>query len=479
MADEKIFPTGFKEMTGNLPGIDADAFFRAMQADPVVSIRLNCRKKPVTNAADTEAPDIYDAECEAVPWCPTGRYLKERPAFTLDPLLHAGAYYVQDASSMIYRQAMQKILQLPGMKCHRVLDMCAAPGGKTTAMIDALPDGAIVVANEYVGKRRSILEENLAKWGYGNLIVTGSDTADFARCGSLFDVVAVDAPCSGEGMMRKEPEALSQWNNGLICNCATLQREILANAAAALRPGGVLLYSTCTFNTTENEQNAEYIVSELGMTPLQLDFEGVPGECRFMQPHPGGEGTLRFMPHFTKGEGLFFSAFIKEDYGESDSIRYSDEQSRHSGKSRKKGGNRESLPEEELRKLLNITDAVLRENNGVICAMNTELASFADTLRKHTRITREGIPVGVMKGKDLIPAPELALTPDLAKGAYPDIELPYRQAIGYLRREAITLPEGTPKGYVIVKYRGLPLGFAKNIGNRANNLYPAQWRIRS
>jgi len=407
-------PSGFTEMMRRLLADEADDFFLAMQKEPVVSVRLNSRKPS----------DAFKGE-RVVKWCQTGRYLESRPVFTLDPMLHAGAYYVQDASSMIHYEVVKRIRaslsEAQDMQGNAsplsVLDLCAAPGGKTTAMIDALPDGSRVVANEYVGKRAAILKENLTKWGYPHVAVTNRDSSWFAANGDSFDIVAVDAPCSGEGMMRKDNDAVAQWSPELISQCATLQKEILKNAVNALKTGGFLIYSTCTFNTIENERNAEYIKDYLGLEPFNPDF---PPEWGI----PGGIGTklpvYRFMPHKTEGEGLFLAVF------------------------RKPG---------------------IFEKNGI--AISREVP-------RQDRFSKQGIN---KKGSPDIPKMEEILSTDFNRSAYPLAELTKEQALAYLRRESVVLSPDTPKGIVIVTYKGLPLGPAKNIGSRANNLYPKNWRI--
>lgn len=387
-------PYGFIEMSERLLGEEAGAFLEAMRRDPVVSVRLNSRK-----------PGADFNGARRVKWCDKGFYLPERPSFTLDPLLHAGAYYVQDASSMIYYPTVHALLPHLGQAPVRVLDLCAAPGGKTTAIIDALPDGSRVTANEYVGKRAGVLRENITKWGYPLASVTNRDSAWFASTGQTFDIVAVDAPCSGEGMMRKERKAVEQWSEELTAGCASLQREILANAASAVAPGGFLIYSTCTFNRKENEENAEFAAGELGLEPFDPAF---PEEWGI----PRGIGTelpvYRFMPHKTEGEGLFLAVF-----------------------------------------------------------------------RKPGDFEPPRLPVMPAKKVMASPVPEMAdiLSTDFDRDAYPLAELDERQALAYLRRESITLSPDVPKGIVVVTYKGLPLGPVKNIGSRANNLYPKNWRI--
>lgn len=414
------FPSGFIEMARNLLGEEADDFLNAMTLPPVCSIRLNTRK-----------PGANFNDAIPVKWCETGFYLPSRPIFTLDPMLHAGAYYVQDASSMIYREVTSRILDILKKDANNqpvcLLDMCAAPGGKTTAMIDALPDGSKVIANEYVAKRAAILRENLAKWGFPDTTILNKDSAFFKRAGFEFDIIAVDAPCSGEGMMRKDADAVAQWSPQLIENCATLQKEILTNAVEALKPGGFLIYSTCTFNRKENEENAEFIRAELNLEPFDPEFPeewGIPRGIDTDLP------VYRFMPHKTQGEGLFLAVF------------------------RKPG---EWTPP-------HITRTTVPKVNKPSSPKKTKRSGY--DARKATPPSEE------------VPDIEEILSVDFDRSRFPEAPLTRDQALAYLRREAITLSPDTPKGIVIVNYEGLPLGPVKNIGSRANNLYPKNWRIR-
>lgn len=297
----KALPDDFILMLQELLGEEeATALAKALDEAPVTSVRIN-KRKAVNEFCDTEP----------VKWCKSGFYLKQRPEFILDPLLHAGAYYVQDASSMIYEtvgEILLKKLNNDKSEWLNILDLCAAPGGKTTALINAMPDGTEITANEFSSKRVGALRENLDRWGYANVNITNKDTSFYAEEGENFDIVAVDAPCSGEGMMRKEEMARTQWTPELIAQCSRLQKTILRNAEKALKPGGFLIYSTCTFNRQENEENAEYIKDDLGLLPVDLHLPEEWGIC-------AGIATdlpvYRFMPHKTKGEGLFLAVFRK------------------------------------------------------------------------------------------------------------------------------------------------------------------------
>lgn len=413
-------PEEFVQQMSSLIGDEYNDFCEAMSLPPMVSIRLNRRK----------CHDIVDAGyegAEEVKWCPLGYYLPERPVFTLNPLFHAGLFYVQDASSMIYETIAEKIMPMAmdtGTPL-RVLDMCAAPGGKTTCLINAAPDGTLIVANEFIASRAAILKENLLKWGYPEIMITNSPTSAFAKLPESFDIVTVDAPCSGEGMMRKEEVAVTQWSEGLQRQCAALQRDILTDAFAALKPGGFMIYSTCTFNLLENEENVRFLVEELGMVPVDMEF---PKEWGILPgidtPYP----CLRFMPHATRGEGLFA--------------------------------------------------AVLRKEGDYPRAPHSKLKGFKELLASKVKVICDGIPRFAVKGHDKVPTTESVLATDYQRGSLPEAEVDLTTALSFLRHEALRLDSEIPKGFVVITYRGFPLGLVKNIGSRANNLFPAAWRVR-
>lgn len=480
MTDRPQIDEGFVECMRSIPGLDAHALIDALEREPSVSIRLNRRKIPTEDGTP-----LYE-DMEAVSWCKDGYYLQRRPIFTLNPLLHAGAFYVQDASSMIYQQIVENLTGSLGNEPIALLDFCAAPGGKTTAMINAIPDGSVVVANEYVPARGKILRENLEKWGYPSVITTGASASDYSDINEAFDIIAIDAPCSGEGMMRKEDEARRQWSQQLVAECAALQKDILQNIAGALRPGGYLIYSTCTFNLEEDELNSLFISETLGLEPVAvetLSLKGIEQASNALLPEIEG---LRFMPHLTKGEGLYVSIFRKPGIHEANPLLTSAIPCNITGKRDKKRGksdNNLSLSEEMLKDLNQWVRADYKfftETNGTLVTILPETArGILNILRKNgVKITGAGFPAGEIKGRSMIPDSRLALSSAFNPDAFPKAELNEQDALRYLRRDSFTLGEDMPKGYVTVTYRGIPLGLMKNLGNRANNLFPAPWRIR-
>lgn len=442
--------------------LDEQLFARlteGLSAPSPVSIRLN----PLKSTDKEVAPWLSS---RPVGWCPTGYYLCERPNFTFDPLFHAGAYYVQEASSMFVDEVVRQYVDHPVT----ALDLCAAPGGKTTALLAALPEGSLVVSNEYVRQRASILAENVAKWGYRDVVVTNNSTVDLRRSGMGFDLILADVPCSGEGMFRKDEGAIAEWSEKNVENCWRLQREILEDAWACLRPGGWLIYSTCTLNVHENEENIQWAIQDLGARLLKVSTKpewGITGSLL-----PSLEGSVcRFIPGVSEGEGLFMALLQKPD--DASSVK----EKTAKGK-RQKSRPEPAIPDEAQRWIERSDEYTLREYGDMLAAIPKEWSTVYDRLDT-LRILHAGVPIGSRRGRDLVPTHALALSTVLQKGSFPQFDADYGTAIDYLRKEAITLPADTPRGFVLMTYKGHPLGFVKNVGNRANNLYPQEWRIRS
>jgi NOL1/NOP2/fmu family ribosome biogenesis protein len=371
--------------------------------------------------------------------------------FTLDPLLHAGAYYVQEASSMILEQAAALWRGQTGL---RVLDLCAAPGGKSTHLADLLPAGSLLVSNEVVRSRTAALLENLAKWGSPDTVVTHNDPGDFAALPGFFDVMLIDAPCSGEGLFRREPAAVSEWSEAHVKHCADRQRRIVSGAWGALKDGGLLLYSTCTYNREENDDNVRWITHQLGAEvialPLPAAWNVVAGECGY-----------RFFPHKTRGEGFFISLLRKK----------------HPAPAVRREGRPPAF--EVLRRppaWLHGDFTFIREGLR-IQALPTGFVPDIAHLRRHLRILTAGVHVGEARGVDIVPAAALALSTALRRDAFPREDVDLAAALRFLRRDTLILTRQT-KGYCTINYQNIPLGFVKNIGARGNNLYPPAWRIR-
>ena len=394
-----------------------------------------------------------------VPWCRNAYYLSERPNFTLDPLLHAGVYYVQEAGSMFLDEVLRQLkiengklkinepqnyqLSIVNYQLNSVLDLCAAPGGKSTLLRAALPDDCVLYSNEPDRRRANILMENMQKQGHPNVIVTNNYAIDYQKSGLTFDLIVCDVPCSGEGMFRKDHDSIGEWSLQNVMKCASLQRSIIEDIWPCLNEGGVMVYSTCTFNLHEDEENVKWICETLGaeIIPIEVREEwNITGSLLKGWDKP----VYRFIPGTTKGEGLFMAVLKKTPQPPKGVFVDSNNPSKA------------SLQQKKVSKKL-------------------PLGGMGGLLR----ILSDGHPVGTQKGKNIIPAHAEALLINLPKDKYPFAELSKEDALKYLHHEAIVLDADVPKGFVVVTYQGHPLGFVKNIGNRANNLYPQEWKIRN
>ena len=389
-------PVAFTEKTRQLMGEERfERYLQSFEEEPPVSIRVNTLKMAEGSWK------IEDAT--PVPWCRNAFYLQKRPNFTMDPLLHAGCYYVQEAASMFLDEALRQVAVSPKLTA---LDMCAAPGGKSTLLRSALPEDCVLYSNEPIRNRANILLENVAKWGYENHIVTNNYPKDYRRSKLRFDLILCDVPCSGEGMFRKDEATIREWSEQNVEKCWQLQREIVDDAWACLNPGGLLIYSTCTFNTKENEENIRYFLEQYD------DMEVVPVDIKPEWHITGSlldgfhEPVYRFIPGITRSEGLFMCVL------------------------RKRGEKREVRGER------------------------------SDQRQKQERALTILSPLTTLHSPLQVP-------------------LTYHQAIAYLRHEALVLPEETPRGLVTVCFQDHPLGLVKNIGSRANNLYPKEWKIKT
>lgn len=459
-------PISFIESTRALMGDEEyQKLSVALEQEPPVSVRLNSKFTDSLSCSSISG---------RIPWAAGGYYLNQRLTFTFDPLFHAGCYYVQEASSMFVEQVLRRYVTAPV----KMLDLCAAPGGKSTHACSLLPDGSLLVANEVIRNRSQILAENLTKWGHPDVVVTNNDPSDFSRIGSFFDVILADVPCSGEGMFRKDPGAIEEWSPENVEICWQRQRRIITDIWPCLKPGGILIYSTCTYNTREDEENIAWIRQEFGAEPLPLT---VPEEWNITGGLLVGADApvYRFLPHKTQGEGFFLAVLRKpEEAEETDGGFHFPKKKKPKGETAASSVSKENLA--VARGWLPTSDKYdLLVNGAVITAFPALFLDDLAMLRSSLRIVQAGTEVAEVKGKDLIPAHGLAMSRLLETSLFPTEELTYEQAIAYLRKEAITLSPTVPRGYVLVTYKKTPLGFVKNIGNRANNLYPQEWRIRS
>lgn len=434
-----------------LGSTEADKLLKTISNSiPETSLRLNLAKPAQLEILPSDAP--------VVKWNKNGFYLPSRPSFTFDPALHQGLYYVQEASSMFIAHIIEQIVSATGNQPLQVLDACAAPGGKTTAVADMLPVGSTIVANEYDRRRASILTENIAKWGNPAVIVTQGDTAGFQKLRGIFDIVIIDAPCSGEGMMRKDLTAVEQWSPGLVAQCAARQREIIDNLVECIAPGGFLIYSTCTFNRTENEEIIDWLTEKYDLSSVDITVDTSWGIVISQTRDAVG---FRFLPSRLRGEGLFMSVLQK-----SGDLRHRPI----------------SLPRvKTLKEVSSLAPSLnaIKYGDAIYGLPASSLLLLNEIKNKTINIIAPGVEIATVKGRDIIPATPLALSTALNVDAFPKVEISREEALTYLRRESVVMPGETPKGYNLLIYNGYPLGFIKNIGNRTNNMYPVNWRIRS
>lgn len=405
---------------------DFKSFEQALAEDAIVSVRQNTLKTSALKG-------------EPVPWCSTGLYLPQRPIFTLDPNFHAGAYYVQEASSMFLEQAVKASVDLS--KPLRVLDLCAAPGGKSTHLLGLLSNDSLLISNEVIRSRATILSENIQKWGKPNVVVTNNDPKDFSKLNGYFDLIVVDAPCSGEGLFRKDNAAIAEWSEDNVNLCSLRQRRILSDVWPALKEDGVLIYCTCTYNEQENEDNLEWLSQQKDIEFINIPlFEGVEKTTGY-----------RFLPHKIKGEGFFISAVRKKSKEEEARVKSSLKLSKNNPGWLK--GNYNYVELEDL-----------------IIAMPLQELPLLNYVMRGTAVAT------IMKNK-LVPEHALALSTDLESEAFPFIEFNKEDALKYLAKETIAASDNE-RGFALVRYDGNNLGFVNRLGNRINNLYPANWRIR-
>lgn len=421
-------------------GDDFPAFYESLRTPAPVSIRLN----PFKSSGQYE-------DNEKIPWSEDGRYLNERPSFTLDPLFHAGCYYVQEASSQFLEQAFSKAIL--NIDHPVVLDLCAAPGGKSTHLLSMLNGKGVLISNEIISARNNILRENLIKWGKENVIVTQNDAQAFARLQNAFDVIVIDAPCSGEGLFRRDPDASNEWSVDAVNNCAIRQSDILQNVISALKPGGFLVYSTCTFEQCENEEQVSWLIDhgfEL------MDINTYPGIST------NGMGYA-FYPHKIKGEG-FFIALLRKTSGESNrSVRKPQSIKLHT-------------PPKELEQYIELNDFSVEKKENRIWLYNHAVKEF---MQRHTAglyIRNAGLFAGEYMRNDWIPSHDVAMYGEL-KSDLAKVDLSQADALSYLRGEA-GFSVTAEKGWHLVSFKSIPLGWIKVIPGRFNNYYPKEWRIR-
>ncbi|MFM6954625.1 MAG: methyltransferase RsmF C-terminal domain-like protein [Sphingobacteriaceae bacterium] len=446
-----------------LPEALIDSLKRIATPEVPTFIQLHKSEETLTSVRmNPSKPSSVFLKEEAIGWSTEGKYLAKRPSFTADPLFHAGAYYVQEASSMFLEQALK---QTDLSRALKVLDLCAAPGGKSTLLSSLLNDESLLLANELIKTRVPILSDNLIRWGKLNTYVSNNDPKDFERMSGFFDVIVVDAPCSGSGMFRKDPEAISQWSEDAVQLCSQRQQRILADIYPALKENGLLIYSTCSYSKEENEDICDWLAETFELESLRIPLESDWG-IQETQSDKKKQWGYRFYPHLLKGEGFFLACFRKKEASEALNIRH-----------KKEERNRISATKlAEINRWLNPNTAYeISVLNDTFLAIPTNQLKDFDFLREQLYLKKAGTRLGKFAGNDFIPDHELALS-IWASGSIPRISLNREQALNYLKRIDFTLD--TPlTGWALACYDSLALGWVKVLPKRLNNYYPKEWRI--
>ncbi|MGN7721579.1 methyltransferase RsmF C-terminal domain-like protein [Chitinophaga sp. 22620] len=449
-------PRALTDSLQGLPGFREEAFLQVHQSpERITSIRLQTQKITDVSAV------FPQLETSPVPWARSGYYLSSRPSFTFDPLFHAGAYYVQEASSMFLEEAIRQVANTSVPL--RALDLCAAPGGKSTLIQGALHPESILVANEVIKTRAALLADNITRWGAPNVVVTNNDPRDFSRLPGYFDLLVVDAPCSGSGLFRRDPEAVEEWSRDNVILCSQRQQRILADALPALQPGGVLIYSTCSYSGEEDEEIMDWLVENFGMEniPLQLRPEWHIVETASTQHKALG---YRFYPDQVKGEGFFIACFRKPGTPAAPpKIKAG-----FSGLPRKEAELVQPWLQDER-------EIALMAHKGEAIVLTAPLAKEIPLLQKQSYIRKAGVKAGQLTPRELVPDHQLALSTCISNNL-PSMELSLEQALRYLRKEELVL-DNVAKGWTLMRFNGKNLGWAKILPNRVNNYYPKEMRI--
>jgi 16S rRNA C967 or C1407 C5-methylase (RsmB/RsmF family)/NOL1/NOP2/fmu family ribosome biogenesis protein len=437
-------------LTG-IKGFHKEAFENVHRSgQQVTSIRIN-----TTKFSGSEISSYASGIWEAIPWTSSGYYLSERPSFTFDPFFHAGCYYVQEASSMFLEQALKQAVDLS--KPLKVLDLCAAPGGKSTHIQSLISTESLLVSNEVIRSRANVLKDNIIKWGCEKVVVTNNDPADFARLENYFDVIVVDAPCSGSGLFRRDPEAIYEWSENNVQLCSQRQQRILSDVLPALKEGGVLVYSTCSYSKEEDEDIASWLVRACSLHHVPCS---IPDEWNIVE----SEGGYRFWPHKVKGEGFFISVFKKAGGDDKKSVKT------------KMKLNEVNKSEFEFLKGWFKTGGLrfVKKENKVYAWPEKQFNDFNFLLQK-LNVVYSGVLTGELVRDKLVPDHALAMSSICSVNMKKE-ELDYETAIKYLQRKDIEL-SGNQKGWALACFQNRPLGWMNILPGRINNYYPKELRI--
>ena len=460
-----LLPEELLSSLNGIKGFEKESFEDIHSSgEQVVSVRVNPQKMSEENGQLiwNESPEIIPAK---IPWSTYGYYLSDRPSFTLDPFFHGGLYYVQEASGMFVEHALKQSVDLSRQL--RILDLCAAPGGKSTLIQSLISAESLLVSNEVIKSRVNILQENMIKWGGSNVIVTNNDPKDFSILENYFDVIIIDAPCSGSGLFRRDPKAITAWSKELVNLCSLRQQRILADAWPSLKKDGVLIYSTCSYSKDENEDVVDWILEKFSTESRRLAIDNNWGIVETISDRHHGYG-YRFYPDKLKGEGFYIACLQKKGGGNF-----------LHPKIKEKPIEKPTRNEKELVREYFRTDQVMGFNkyNGMIYALNEHFKSDLSLLRNLLYLKKAGVLTGKVVSEEFIPEHELALSTVISpKISF--VEADKKTAIRYLRKEDIRIPF-SGKGWALVQYKGHNLGWIKILHNRINNYYPKSWKIRT
>ncbi len=456
MNTKQKFPSAFVNKINSLLGKESDDFFNSLSLPPYVSVRIN-PFKPIQEFSD----------CENVGWCESSKYLPERISFTNDPLFHAGNYYVQEPSSMflseIFKQMFDKKQPL------KILDLCASPGGKSTLILSEIPPQSFLLSNETIYKRIPPLKENIMKWGVPDVFISNNDSADFSALKNYFDVIVVDAPCSGEGLFRKDENAISEWSENLVKFCSARQKKILAAIIDSLKENGILIYSTCTFSFEENEENVKFIADTCNFETQRINLkpEWNITETEIFSKNKKFSG-YRFYPHKTKGEGFFVSCLKKIN-----SVPNTTENRNLKTEIRNKLSKKEI---EIISPWLKKTDDFIffHWKNEVYAILKSCYSDFL-FLSEKLNLKSAGICIGKILNNELIPSHDLAMSTIISEKIQ-SVELNYETAIVFLKKQEMRINTDL-KGWTLVKFQNNNLGWVKILDRRINNYFPKNSRI--
>jgi 16S rRNA C967 or C1407 C5-methylase (RsmB/RsmF family)/NOL1/NOP2/fmu family ribosome biogenesis protein len=461
-------------------GFDQQAFAKVhAEGEQVTSIRINPMKTSIVNRQSSIGPSFSRSLSNdslsrretpihasrfmidgPIPWSEYGYYLSQRPSFTFDPLFHAGCYYVQEASSMFLEQALKQLVDLSAPI--KVLDLSAAPGGKSTHLQSLISSGSLLVSNEVIKSRCNILVDNIIKWGSSNVIVTNNDPSAFQKLAGYFDVIVVDAPCSGSGLFRKDPDAISEWSLNNVALCSQRQQRILADILPALKENGLLIYSTCSYSKEEDEDIADWLVEDFEMKNEPLKIEAQWGIVETVSPKSQSFG-YRFYPDKVKGEGFFIACFRKPGDVAETKVK--------PAKAEKASAKEKAILQSWLKQ---VEVELVKENNS-FAALPVSVFNDYTLLRSVLNIQYRGTGLGQIMKDKLVPEHSLALS-TLISDDVSTTELSYEEAIKYLQRQDLGVqPSGL--GWQTVSYQNRRLGWINALSNRINNYYPKELRI--